>query len=344
MEAWARAVLEGRRGGVSGLVGRALLSPLGLVYGALMAARAGLYARGVLKSESLAVPVVSVGNLTVGGTGKTPFTIWLARRCLSLGKPPAILVRGYGHQDPQQADEVQLYRSLLPDVPVYPGADRCASARMAVDKGADVLLLDDGFQHLRLVRNLDIVLLDATCPFGGGLPLPAGVQREFTAALARAQVFVLTRTDQAPAEKASGLREELQERFPGRPVLCARHSPERLQELNGKPLALADLRGRRVIALCAIGRPDAFSKSLRALGADVQDTVALPDHSEYQEADLRTARLAASSHSATIVTTEKDAPKLLRLVPEVQQREIWVLGVEMTLADETPLVVQLQKL
>ncbi len=334
-----RNLLEGG-GGLPGALLRGGLAPLGLAYGGLLSLRRAAYTRDWLKRQRLSVPVVSVGNLTAGGTGKTPFTARLAELLGEMGHRPAILTRGYGAADPDRADEVQWYRRRLPGVPVLAGSDRAAAGRRALAAGADVLVMDDGFQHLRLCRDLDIVLLDAVSPWGGGRPLPAGLLREFPQALAAAGVFCLTRCDQAGAA-AEKLSTELAVRWPGRPILRSRHAPARLTELSGQNRELSELRGRRVWAFAGIGRPAAFGQTLAELGAEVVELTAWPDHHAYAAAELDRLAEQARRQGAQLITTEKDAAKLATVAP---QAEILVLGVELALADEAPLCERLRQI
>ncbi len=337
MENFFRSVLEGRCG-AGGIVLRAALAPLGILYGLAGAARAAAYRYGLAPSHQAGAPVISVGNLTVGGTGKTPFTLMLCRLLRELGRQPAILTRGYGAAVPAAADEVKLFRRLLPEVEVHAGADRVAAATAAVAAGADVLVLDDGFQHLRLRRDLDIVLVDVACPFGGGWPLPAGLLREFAGSLARADLVCLTRCRSAGEKEVRELAEKIRRRFPQLPLLHSRHAPARLATLAGAEKDLGTLRGLRVVAVSGIGRPEAFGQTLIDLGAEVVDTLVFPDHHRYRRDDVRVAELAAATRSATLVTTEKDAVKLASLPASENPGDFLVLGIDLEVEDAAPLV------
>ncbi len=327
-------LVDGDHGAGSALL-RGLLAPAGLLFGFVAWLRVKSYRGGWHLTHRPPVPVVSVGNLTAGGTGKTPFVRMLAGMLRTLGHRPAILLRGYGARNPEDADEVRLYRMLAPEIPLYPGRDRTLGAQQAVRDGADVLLLDDGFQHLRLERDLDIVLVDATAPFGGGLPLPAGLLREFSSALNRAHLVVLTRTDQIKPEARARLDQALAARVASLPVLESVHQPARLATLDGTPQELESLAGQRVVALSAIGRPMAFAETLGSLGATLCEQMVFPDHYPYTENDMMAVRAAATRHKALVVTTEKDAVKLRAVA--VPGEPVRVLGVDLRLRDETPL-------
>ncbi|HZI65359.1 MAG TPA: tetraacyldisaccharide 4'-kinase [Thermoanaerobaculia bacterium] len=304
---------------------RRVLSPLSGLYGAALGARARMYRSGRLRSERAGRPVVSVGNLTFGGTGKTPFVLFLARRLRFEGKRPAIVSRGYGRRTrgvvvvsegngpvvgPDEGGDEPVAMALrLPAVPVVVGERRVDAARAAIALGADLLLLDDGYQHLPLARDVDILLLDAADPFGGGSLPPAGSLREPLAALARADAFVFTRVDRAaPSAEA---RAELRRRNPDAPLFTARIRAAGLADESGAPVDSATLAGRRFVAVCGIAHPKAFFTSLSELDLAPDELLAFPDHHRYGRRDLERIRRAADrSGSAWIATTEKDAVKL----------------------------------
>jgi tetraacyldisaccharide 4'-kinase len=285
------------------------------------------YDRGLLPSARLDGAVVSIGNLTAGGTGKTPLVVLIARELQRRGRRPAIASRGYGasKQDPQHRnDEAQLLSLALPGVPTRQNADRLRAGQELIELGADCVLLDDGFQHRRLARDLDLVLIDATrpwglpAPVGGGAPvralLPRGLLREPLGALARADALVLSRVDQVSREERFGLLAELQRRVPGTALLEGTHRPSHLWaggdsgEKGDMPprLPLAELSGRSVELVSAIGNPEAFERTVEALGARVESHRVFPDHHRYRPADLEGLGRAGRA----LVTTEKDAVKL----------------------------------
>lgn len=301
------------------------LAPLSGLYAAAIDARARMYRSGRFRSERVSRPVVSVGNLTFGGTGKTPFVLFLARRLRFEGKHPAILSRGYGRRSrgrvvvskgngplvdaDQGGDEPVAMARRLPAVPVVVAERRVEAARTAIELGADLLLLDDGYQHLALARDVDILLLDAADPFGGGRLPPAGTLREPLSALARADAFVFTRVDRsAPSAEA---RDELRRRNPDAPVFTARIRAGGLTDEAGSPLGSSTLAGRRFVAVCGVANPESFFASLTELDLAPEEVLAFPDHHRYGRRDLERIRRAADrSGSAWIATTEKDAVKL----------------------------------
>jgi tetraacyldisaccharide 4'-kinase len=256
----------------------------------------------VLHAERAEIPVISVGNLTVGGTGKTPFTRWLTERLLERGQQPAILHRGYG------SDEPALHRLWHPDVPVLVGSDRVESVRQAQLAGATVVVLDDGFQHLRLARDLDIVLVSAD---NWHLPkrlLPAGNWREPISVLQQANGIVVTRKA-ASGKTARAVAEEL--RAETREAVIALASLELAEFMDLQDAGKKPAPTESVVALCAIADPAAFAAQLTAIGLAVAELFAFDDHHEYTKADLQLVQVRA--HGRTIVTTEKDAVKIRRI-------------------------------
>ena len=300
-----------------------ILQPLAMVFRAGVAFRNVAYRRGWLRRHRLNYPVISVGNLRVGGTGKTPLVAFLAEALLRRGWKPAILTRGYGRRhgtetltiepgaecapDPRVVgDEPALLAKRLPAVPIVISADRHRAGLLAEERcGANVHILDDGFQHLALERDLDVVLLDVTRDYSGASLLPAGPLREPLAALARAHVAVLTRSELGDAFH---LEEAVRHVNPG---LMIFRSTTRLLRLvdaaNGNEWAAARLAGTRVSAFCAIGNPRAFFRDLQRWGFATAAETAFPDHHPFQSEELSgLARRASEVGASALLTTEKD--------------------------------------
>jgi tetraacyldisaccharide 4'-kinase len=294
-----------------------LLRPFSVLYGGVMRVRNLCYDRGWLRSVSVPAAVVSIGNLTVGGTGKTPLVEALARFFLGEGYRPAIVSRGYGRigrgevavsdgstvlvDAARGGDEPVLLALRLPGVPVLVGADRAAVARRAVqDFGCDLILLDDGFQHRRLRRDVDVVTLRRNEPFGNGRILPAGPLREPKDGLRRADVSVLTGTGPNPQGISSPAVLEAEYR----PV----HWTEHPSGVKHPPESLSH---RFVFAFSGIGNPRSFERTLEGLDAKLVGHRVFADHHRYTQEDLRqVAGLAASHGAVAIVTTEKDAMRI----------------------------------
>ncbi|HEV3468743.1 MAG TPA: tetraacyldisaccharide 4'-kinase [Pyrinomonadaceae bacterium] len=307
------------------------LAPLAAVYGAAVRARLALYRAGALAARRVGAPVVSVGNLTTGGTGKTPLVGWLARALAGEGRRVCVLTRGYGRADERRrvvvsdggrlladaregGDEPRLLaEQLLGAAAVVSDADRVSAARWAREVlGSDAFVLDDGFQHLRIARDLDVVTLDATDPWGGGRLLPAGRLREPRAGLGRAGCVVITRADLAA--DLEELRAEAASLSGGRAAVLA----SRFRTRDAQPLAAAEHEGRSVpqpaAAFCAVGNPRAFFAHLRGDGHELAYTRAFADHHVYRQADLDgLARAAAARGARSLLTTAKDAVKLRAL-------------------------------
>lgn len=308
-----------------------LLLPLrlpALAFAAVVALRGWLFDRGLLRAARAAAPVISVGNLAVGGAGKTPVTLAIARRLAARGRAVAVLSRGYGatRADPrvvadgravlldaaEGGDEPVLLARRLPGLRVLCGPRRAALAEAAVGRlGADALLLDDGLQHRALARDLDVVVLDAANPLGNGWLLPAGPGREGRGALKRAGLVWLSRADQAdPATLARWRAEALA--ATGRAAVESRHAP--VDVVDGRlarSLGLDALRGRRVLLLSGLARPGAFRRTVEGLGATVVAERRHPDHHRFSDAELDEALGAAAAAGAElVVTTEKDAVRL----------------------------------
>jgi tetraacyldisaccharide 4'-kinase len=302
------AVITGQRRGLGASIVRGLLWLGTILYAFLHGARRLCYRIGLLRSVKLPCPVVSVGNITAGGTGKTPIVEYLARWFARKNFRTVILSRGYGRSaDTGRDDEDLLAEMELENVARLAGPDRVALARKALaEYRADLLILDDGFQHYRIRRTLDIVAVDASDPYAGGRLIPRGLLRESPAALRRADLLVLTRTDQAVPDALEALRAEL-----GSAVETV-HRPVHVRSLQDRKRRDLDwLRGRSVYAFCGIGNPLAFRKTLDALGAQVVKFRPFPDHHPYSPDDVRRMEAEAQEFMAeAMVTTEKDAARL----------------------------------
>jgi tetraacyldisaccharide 4'-kinase len=310
---YERAVIADAPGLGPSLV-RALFRLVSFGFAAVVWIRRRLYAGGWIVPFRASVPVICVGNITTGGAGKTPAAFWLCRLLARRGLRVALLSRGYGRTAAGGDDEAPP-RGLLPEGVIrLTGRRRDRLAAEAVSRhGAQVVVLDDGFQHWRLARDLDLVCIDALDPFGNERLLPAGPLREPVSALGRAAAFLITRTDLAEDEVLGTLRARLRALAEGRPVAESIHRPSALFRLDdgSREVPLEWLRGRAVHAFCGIGNPRGFEKTLEALGASVVACRRFPDHHVYTEEDLRRVLAQAQEFMAeAIVTTEKDAARL----------------------------------
>lgn len=287
--------------------------------------------RGVSQSD---LPVVSVGNLTLGGTGKTPMVKWIARFLRQEGVRVTLLSRGYGSDDGGPNDEALELEQSLPDVPHLQNPDRVKSARVAFEElAAQILVLDDGFQHRRLARDLDVVLLDATEPFGFGRVFPRGALREPVNSLKRADLVCLTRSDLIDADQRAAIHERVAAVAPDAAWVESVTRPTRLIGVSAQPgdgpieEPLATLRGRRVAAFCGIGNPAAFGKLLEGLGAEVVGFSEYADHHTYTRGDIGRIELEAEQSGADLlVCTHKDLVKVG--VESLGGRPLWAVAIE----------------
>lgn len=306
---WKRFILEtmrGRPGPASALL-RLFLRALSLAYGGGVRVRNAAFNAGWLPARPAQAPVISVGNLTAGGTGKTPAVEYVSERLAARGRKPAVVCRGYGADaGGGWADEQAMLRERWH---VVADRDRGAAARRALAEGADCIVLDDGFQHRRLQRDLDILLLDALDPFGGGRLLPAGFLREPPASARRADAVVLTRADLAGADALDRLAADAARLCPGAPVFRARHAPATLAgDLAGPAETLA---GTPAFLFSGVGNPDGFRGTAESLGVRVLGEQRFPDHHAYAPADLKdVARRAEKTGAKLLLTTSKDWVKV----------------------------------
>lgn len=336
------------------------LSPLWLAsqgYGWLARGHRALYTSGLCRRRPLPCPVVSIGNLTLGGTGKTPLTMWVARWYQQQGWRVAILSRGYGARRlaamrvvstgagplcpwQEAGDEPYLLAQALPGVAVLIGRERHRTGQYAcAHLGADVLILDDGFQHHALQRDLDVVLIDVSNPFGPGSLVPRGILREPLDALAHADALVLTRVELA-SEALPGLCQQLQRWNTHAPLERMATSLEAVHCCaTGHAVDLAALRQHRAVAFVGIGNPWAFVSTLQQLSLDVATLLVFPDHHPYTLADWHTIGETLRQERATVlITTEKDA---VRLDPAWQaSMPLHTLRIGVTFADAAPGLTQ----
>jgi tetraacyldisaccharide 4'-kinase len=345
------------KGGCERIPGRLLilvLMPFSLLYAFIQTVRLRFYQSGILKAKYLPRPVISVGNITVGGTGKTPVTAYIARFLMAQGLRVAVLSRGYGGSlegttaivsdgtvlllEPEQCgDEPFLLAQTIPGLMVVIGADRYAAGVLAISKlSPDIFILDDGFQHLRLHRDLDILLLDYRSPFGNGWTLPAGMLRESSSAVDRADIVILTRCPDGALSAAA---------VPGKPVCYARHHVSAARPFSEDALVpFTSLQNHTFLAFAGIAEPYYFFDGLRAQGLNIAATIVFPDHTAYTESQIAEITLALRSCGAgSVITTEKDGVKLTHLSENISQK-LFLARLELTLEDPSPLAASLRNL
>jgi len=305
------------------LAGRLLLRPLSLAYTAVIKVRKGLYDSGLLRARRLPVPVICFGNISAGGTGKTSTVVAVARELALSGRKPAILIRGYRRTArascvtvlskgrtfslPQTGDEALMLYRMLEDlgVPVVVSSDRYKAGLAALKLGADILLMDDGFQHFALKRDADIVLVNATSPFSEDRVLPYGNLREPASGLARAAAVVITHCEQVTQAAIDDLRAEIRDINPDAKIIESMHSPEKfLDPATARPVDLDAIRGRPAVALSAIGDPASFESALGKLKIELRQIWRYPDHHAFTVAELAAAH--QSRGGLPLITTYKD--------------------------------------
>jgi tetraacyldisaccharide 4'-kinase len=303
---------------------RAMLAPAEALYGAVIATRGKLYDWGIFRATEFSVPVLSVGNLSVGGTGKTPVAAWLAHRFLERGAAPAIVLRGYG------GDETIVHERLNEGIPVIAAADRVRGIREAIAQGVDVVVLDDAFQHRRARRDADILLVSADAWRGKPRLLPAGPWREPLRAARRATLVIITRKT-ADRSAVEDVKRALANAAPRVPVAIAHLAPGDLKSTaTGQTLPLQALHGADLTAIAAIAQPESFFKQLTELGAVVRP-FSFPDHHAFTPADARNL-VAEAGNSDFVVCTLKDAVKLESLWP-AEAGSLWYVSQRLRIED-----------
>jgi len=317
-------------GGVWTAPVRGALALPAAVYGRIVERRNRGYDTGRREVVRLPVPVISIGNVTTGGTGKTPLVLDIAGRFLRRGRRPAVVARGYRAGHDGLADEPEMISELLPGVPCVTNGDRVAGGHDAMKLGADVIVLDDGFQHRRIARDADFVVVDATNPFGFDHVLPRGLLREPIGGLRRATLFVISRCDQADATTVEAIIGRLRVITPETPCVRSRHRPLGLHALSG---ASSQDQYDRAIVFAAIGNRRAFAHTVSRMGMTVAAERWWPDHHAYRPQDIRAlVRLRERVEHDVVITTRKDAVKLRKL--DVQPLEpLRVLDIEIEYLD-----------
>jgi len=304
-----------------------VIPPLSVAYRAVTALRTAAYEKGLLKTTRLPVPVISIGNITAGGTGKTPLVAWISRVVANEGRKVCVLTRGYRRANAQQRIVVSDGSNVLADVAqsgdepfwlaqslrgvaVVCDPDRAAAGLWAISNlGSEVFVLDDGFQHLQLARDLNIIAIDATDPWGGERLLPNGRLRESPRGVSRADCAIITRAEQGPGTLA--IKNQLQELLGDRPIFTSQMQTHRIRCLGSAQTDSSGAIPQPILAFCAIGNPSSFFNHLRKEGLEVTHTRAFPDHYKYKHEDIAALSNDAKNLGAgSLITTAKDEVKL----------------------------------
>jgi tetraacyldisaccharide 4'-kinase len=357
-----RVITGGSKNGYGGFV--LFLSMVSKVYGGAVKLRRIFYKKNILTSKKLSCPIISIGNITVGGTGKTPMTIYVAQAVKKLGHNVAVISRGYKGKaeknggivsdgkvllmTPEIAgDEPYMMAKRLKDVPVIVGKNRFKAGRLAIRKfDPDVIVLDDGFQHLKLQRDLDLVLLDYHKPFGNGHLLPRGVMREPASALLCANALILTRSDTANDNEMSSSPKKLRFYERNKPVYRAFHHPFVYKIINGEKKKNEEnmkgvlrqntdcIKGRTVFAFSGLADNHDFQQTVKSLNCNLSGHMEFPDHHPYSERDLKDiSAVAKRSMSECLITTEKDYVRIAHKID--WPGDLFVIGIEIDFgADE----------
>ena len=359
MEQFAREVMSGRKRGLAASLLRAGLWSAQWPYRVGVGCKNLAFDFRLREPFEVGVPIISVGNLTTGGTGKTPVVAFLANWFRDAGAKVGLLSRGYkslthdtnpkrerGPEDnsPSLAlrvsdvnDEKLVLDQLCPGIPQWLNPDRILSAKRAVVDGCNLLILDDAFQHRRVHRDLDIVLIDATNPWGYGHCLPRGLLREPIANIERADLVVVTRTDQVSAEELTAIRAELVRHNQVGSVIEVAFTPSKLINSAGQTTPLSELSGRRVFGFCGIGNPESFEWTLWQLGSEVVGFESFPDHHHFTSDDLaRLGEQAKSSNADLLLTTHKDLVKIRDT--ELGGRPLWAVQIGTEIVRGAPML------
>ena len=343
-----RKLISGQSKGVAAAIARAVLRVLSWGYASIIIVRNFLYSTGWLKVHKVNATVISVGNITTGGTGKTPLVVWIANQ-ITQNYTCAILTRGYKTTQNSKLktqnyiDEPEILAKGCPQAKVIVNPDRLAGAQEAIDKyHAKVLIMDDGFQHRRLGRNLDIVTIDATCPTGYGRMLPAGLLREPVSSLKRADAAVVTRSDQVNKSDLESLEAKLKSINPEMLIVRTIHNPVCAQTTHGEKIDIEQLKGKKIFAFCGIGNPEAFFSTIRKTGAQLVGSKIFNDHYAYANNDIDDIYEEAMYLGARLVlSTQKDWTKISSKKPPAADIPFAYLVMEMKFTDGVDKLKQL---
>jgi tetraacyldisaccharide 4'-kinase len=306
-----RKLISGSTPGAVAAAGRLGLAAAAKVYTPVITVRNRLYSKRWLKIYTADAAVISVGNITVGGTGKTPLVVWLYNFLQQKNISCAILTRGYKTGRDKLSDEPAILAKNCPQAKIIVNPDRVAGAEKAVGQfGVQVLIMDDGFQHRRLARDLDIVAVDATLPFGYDKLLPAGLLREPVTAISRAHAVVITRTEQLPEYKISQLEQKLMSFNPNLILARSIHEVVCAKTIDKGTFTIDQIKEKKIFAFCGIGNPDAFFSTVKGCGLNVVETKIYDDHYCYTDKDVeQIIRQGEDAGADVILTTEKDWTK-----------------------------------
>ncbi len=333
-----KIITEKQKGVVASFL-RGILTLFSFFYGILVRGVTFLYQKGWLKSVRVDVLVISVGNITLGGAGKTPLVIFLAQHIKNKHFAPAVLLRGYmgSHQESIKSDEEILLQEKLVNVPVLVGKNRIMLAKSAIKQGTNILLMDDGFQHWRLGRDCDIVLVDLVEGFGNGKLLPRGPLREPLEAFKRANICVLTKADLGMSNEKA-IRQVISRYNPAIPIFHAIHRPHQLVSVlhPQRTFPIEQFQRQRVCAFSGIGSPTTFQKTLEKLNIEVERHFIFMDHHIYRKKDIQDIfHYCEEKGIGKVITTVKDSVKIRPLTNSIPlSPEVLALDIDMQILEE----------
>ncbi len=308
---------------------QSLLWILSLGYGIVVELTRDLYQEHILSVYRAPKPVISVGNITTGGVGKTPIVIWLVKALSQRGLKTVVISRGYGSKNGPN-DETRMFKEILPQELIVTGKNRRTSIKQALNQASvDIFVADDAFQHWPLSRDLDIVAIDALNPFGNGYLVPRGILREKKESLIRADIFILTKTDQVSNTRL--ICEELRQINSRALIAHSKHVPKQFRDVfTGKILELNSFLNQKVIGFCAIGDPSSFQWALQATGVILSSIFTFGDHHNYAEEDLKEMlELARKENMNILVTTHKDAVKIYNFKEALKGMTVLSLDIDL---------------
>ncbi len=321
---------------------RILLKIFSCLYGLIVRIRNFGYNTGWLKTHPAPIPTISVGNLTTGGTGKTPLVIWIVKYLRNQGLSTAVLTRGYKTEPGKISDEPAILAKSCHGAEIIVDPDRVRGMQKAVRHQCKAAVMDDGFQHRRLGRNLDILTIDATCPFGFDRLLPAGFLREPVTSLKRAHLVVLTRCDQVAPEKLAKITDRIKTIKPDIPVLKTMHTNPFIRIHRKGEFPIKDFRDRKVLAFCGIGNPKSFIERIEALELNLVGKRVFNDHFNYRPSDIsKILDHAGLVDADLILTTQKDWVKTALLMERNCQKDFGYLALELDFLDGNDTITHL---
>ncbi len=347
-------IIKGKKNSFSAKVVKFLLTILEYLYLIIIKIREIFYKIGIFKKNELDVKIISVGNITTGGTGKTPVVKKLALGLKNKGKKVAILSRGYNSKGKKKqiisdgdkilieveeaGDELYMLASHLSDIPIIKAKDRFEGGKLALENfDLDIIILDDSFQHWQLKRDLDIVVIDALNPFGYDHLLPRGILREPLSSLNRADMVIISRAEQVSDERLLEIQKRIRNYNFKVDIFNSKHNPINIAEIASNSEMsydeLSDLHDKKALALSGIGNPESFKKSLEELGVDVVVAANYPDHYKYKSEDVMDIAMQAQLNEANLViTTEKDAVKFdIDIIDNFNKMEVDIYSLEIDL-------------